>query len=112
MTYQLTPEQINSITDVEFAYSTDRLLPALEDIPEDFRLPRGNIYTQLASAIFFGKEMPDCRIELKEGVEPEKLKRCIRAHLQSWAPKHEHKIAGVGYMIGCAYTLHPVSKEA
>lgn len=105
MTYQLTPEMINSITDPEWAFSTERLLPAWEDIPEEFK--KGNIYTELATALFYGTAMPECGIELHEGVEAEKLNRCIRAHLQSWGPKHEHKIAGVGFMISCASTLYP-----
>lgn len=105
MAYQLTPEMIGSITAPEWAFSTERLLPAWDDVPEDFR--KGNIYTELASAIFYGTEMPECRIVLNEGVEAEKLNRCIRAHLNSYGPKHEHKIAGVGYMISCACTLHP-----
>lgn len=105
MSYQLTPEQIGSITDLEAAFSTERLLPSWEDIPDEFK--EGNIYTQLVEAIFYGWTMPECRIELHEGVEAEKLNRCIRAHIASWGPKHEHKIAGVGYMISCACTLHP-----
>lgn len=107
MAYQLTPEQIGSITAPELAFSTERLLPPWEDVPEDFR--KGNIYTELASAIFYGTEMPNSTIALNEGFEAEKLNRCIRAHLQSWGPKHEHKIAGVGYMIACACTLHPTA---
>ncbi|MCF6783940.1 hypothetical protein [Stutzerimonas stutzeri] len=107
MSYQLSPEQIGSITDPEAAFSTHRLLPSWEDIPDEFK--EGNAYTQLAEAIFYGREMPECEIELNEGVEAEKLNRCIRAHIASWWPKHEHKIAGVGYMIACASTLHPTA---
>lgn len=107
MVYQLTPEMIGSITDPELAFSTERLLPEWKDIPDDFR--RGNIYTKLAEAIFYGWAMPECVVELFEGIEAEKLNRCVRAHLQSWGPKHEHKIAGVGYMIACACTLHPTA---
>lgn len=105
MSYHLTPEQIDSITDPEWAFSTERLLPAWDDIPESFK--KGNIYTKLASSIFYGTEMPECRIELFDGVGAKSLNRCIRAHLQSFGPKHEHKIAGVGFMISCACTLHP-----
>lgn len=103
----MTPEQISSITALELAFSTDRLLPPWEDVPEDFL--EGNIYTELASAIFYGTEMPKNTIALNEGFEAEELNRCIHAHLKSWGPKHEHKIAGVGYMIACACTLHPTA---
>ena len=104
MSYQLSPEQIDSITEPEVAFSTERLLPPWEAVPEDFRM--GNVYTELATAIFYGTELPKCTIILNEGVEAEKLNKCIRAHLQSWGPKHEHKIAGVGLMIASACTLH------
>lgn len=104
MNYQLSPEQIGSITEPEVAFSTERLLPPWDSVPDDFR--KGNVYTELAAAIFYGTELPKCTITLNEGVEAEKLNNCIRAHLRSWGPKHEHKIAGVGLMIASACTLH------
>jgi len=93
----LTPESAASITDVEMAFSTERLLPSMEDIPDEFK--RGNAYTELASAIFYGNPLPDLELEIQPGYTPEMLNRVVRSHLQSWAPKHEHKIAGVGYLI-------------
>ncbi|NVL49875.1 hypothetical protein F2S72_08995 [Pseudomonas syringae pv. actinidiae] len=105
MTYTLTAEQIGSITDVEFAFATERLLPAWAVIPEDFK--EGNQYTKLASAIFYDRELPNCTIELNEGVTPEMLNRCIRAHLASFSTEKSHKIAGVGFMIACASTVTP-----
>lgn len=105
MGYFVSAEQISSITDVELAFSTTRLLPAWEDIPKAYR--EGNLYTELAEAIFFGREMPRCGIELHDGIESQALNRCVRAHLQSFEPKHEHKIAGVGYLMAQACTLHP-----
>lgn len=110
MAYTLTPEQIESITMPEVAFSTERLLPAWEDIPDDFN--RGNIYTELASAIFYGRTLPPCHIVLNDGVTAETLNKCVRAHLQSFGPKYEHKIAGVGYMIACACKLEPIDSEA
>lgn len=103
MTYTVSPEELASISDAEMAFSTDRLLPAWEEIPSEFR--QGNLYTKLAESIFFGMEMPKCEIEMKDGFEPQALNRAVRAHLQSWGPKHEHKIAGVGYIISQAATL-------
>lgn len=57
-------------------------------------------------AVFSGRELPECEIEMNDGFSPEALNRGARAHLQSWGPKHEHKIAGVGYMIAQAAVLH------
>lgn len=104
MPYAVTPEDMASISDVELAFSTERLLPAWGDIPAEFR--KGNLYTKLAEAIFFGLDLPECEIEMKEGFEPQILNRAVRAHLQSFGPRHEHKIAGVGYMIAQAVILH------
>lgn len=103
MTYAVTPEEMASISDAERAFSTERLLPAWEDIPEDFK--RGNLYTRVASALFYEQELPDCEIEMKEGFDPQTLWRAVGAHLGSFGPKHDHKIAGVGFMIAQAATL-------
>ncbi|QOX05563.1 MULTISPECIES: hypothetical protein [Xanthomonas] len=102
--YTLTPEDLASVSDVEVAFATERLLPAYEHIPQEFKA--GNLYTQLASAIFYGQPLPDARLELKTGFSAEALRRAVQAHLGSWGPKHEHKIAGVGYMIACACALY------
>ncbi|WP_162290883.1 hypothetical protein [Acidovorax carolinensis] len=56
MAYKLTLEALESITDVEMAFGTDRLLPAWEDIPDDFK--QGNDFTQIACAIFFASQLP------------------------------------------------------
>lgn len=103
MTYTLTPEQLETITDVEMAFSTEKLLPAWDDIPEDFK--RGNKYTAICDAMFFGGPLPNFDIEMKPGFSDKALNRAVRAHLQSFSPKHEHKIAGVGYMMACACTV-------
>ena len=109
MPYTVTSADMASITDVELAFSTERLLPEWDDIPAEFQ--RGNLYTQLAEAIFYGRELPGCEIEMKEGFDPQSLNRAVRAHLQSYGPKHEHKIAGVGFMVAQAATLHHKTRK-
>jgi hypothetical protein len=37
----------------------------------------------------------------REGVDPEKAFRAIKATLGSFAPKHQHKEAAVAYMLSC-----------
>ena len=102
--YTFTPNDAATINDVEVAFSTERFLPAWEQIPKGFKT--GNAYTRLAEAIFFGTALPDCEMTLNDGFEAEHLNRAVRAHLRSFSPKHEHKIAGVGWMIAHACTLH------
>lgn len=104
MAYIVTPEDMASITDAEMAFSTDRLLPAEADIPAAFFA--GNLYTKLAESLFYGRELPAIEIEMKAGFDPQMLNRAVRAHLSSFGPSHQHKIAGVGYLIAQAATLH------
>lgn len=111
MTYTLSPEQARSVTDVDIAFGGDHLLPAWEQIPDEFR--KGNDYTRLAEAIFFGQPLPDWEMAIRDGFTPELLNRVVRAHLGSFGPKHQHKIAGVGLMIARMCTLStPAAEEA
>ncbi|OGU23752.1 MAG: hypothetical protein A2580_17860 [Hydrogenophilales bacterium RIFOXYD1_FULL_62_11] len=112
MPYALTIEQAQSITDIEMAFSTMRLLPPLDEIPAEFI--RGNVYTSLVEKICFNQPLPSLDMALVDGLKPEDLNRVIRAHLQSFGPKHEHKIAGVGYMLSllCTLSAEPVGTHA
>ena len=93
------------VRDVDVAFSTQKLLPDWDDVPTEFR--NGNVYTELAENLQFGRPLPDMEIRLNPGVDAAKLNRVVRAHLDSYGPKHEHKIAGVGFMISQLSTLHP-----
>ena len=112
MPYTLTQEQIDSITDLEIAWGTTRLLPAWEDIPGGFRGYTHDIYVQIVDAMFCGEKMPAGSLTVNEGFDgsPEgldKFHRCVKAHLRSFEPKHEHKIAGLALMIQTVMTITP-----
>lgn len=92
------------------AFGTTRLLPPPEAIPEAFW--HGNAYTRLAEALFDGSQLPPLLIEFKPGFDAQRLRRIVRSHLASFEPKHQHKIAGVGYLIAQAATLTPASARA
>ncbi|MCY9866461.1 hypothetical protein OTK49_28380 [Vibrio coralliirubri] len=98
MTYSLTPEQVNSITDIEAAFSTIKLLPEWDQIPDEFKRDQ-RIECKVVASMFYGCEMPDSTVEFNAGFEPEKVMRCFMAHLSSFSPKHERKMAGVAYMM-------------
>lgn len=107
MSYTLTPEQAASITDPELVFGATRLLPEWDDIPEEFKAGH-NLYCKLASCLFYGTELPELEVTMYEGFTPQVLQKCVRAHLVSFAPKHELKMAGVGFMISKMATLTPV----
>lgn len=107
MSYKVTMEDLSSITDVELAFATERLLPPWEAIPQEFK--DGNRYTALAEAIFYGRPLQDMEMHFLPGFDdeaaPAALNKCVRAHLQSYSPKHQHKIAGVGYLMAQVFRL-------
>ncbi len=107
MTYTISREQLAAITDIETAFGTTKYLPDENDIPQEFK--NGNVYTRLCDAIFAGTQYPDCEVVFADGFSdidaPVDLKRCVRAHIRSFDPKHQHKIAGVGFLISLVCEL-------
>lgn len=99
--FNLNRESLNSITDVEIAFGTTKLLPSYDEVPDEFK--HGNDYTKLLDRLFADQPPPDGEIVFREGFDdayaPALLNRVVRAHLRSFEPKHEHKIAGLGYLL-------------
>lgn len=102
--FTLTRESLNTITDVEVAFGTIKLLPSFDEVPDEFK--RGNDYTKLLNHLFSGQALPEGEIVFREAFDdaaaPALLNRVVMAHLRSFEPKHEHKIAGLGYLVSQA----------
>lgn len=107
MSYKVTREQLNSITDAEMAFGTERLLPPWSEIPDEFK--GRNRYTELLDALFAGSPMPQYELRFLPGFEdqgaPAAINRVVRAHLTSYGPKHEHKIAGLAFLMSLVFVL-------
>lgn len=102
----MTPDDVRSISEPELAFGTVRFLPEWTEIPEDFR--NGNAYTDIVERIFFGRPLPDLQMvetPAFDAVTSDAKRDFIMAHLKSFQPKHEHKIAGVGYLFSQLWTL-------
>ena len=101
MTYSISRADVDSVTDTELERSTTRLLPDWEDIPKDFR--DGNLYTRMAEARLLDYPLPAIALSFLPGFDDAAactaIDRCVGAHLKAFDPVHEHRIAGVGYMI-------------
>ena len=95
------------ITDIDVAFPAHAMdwLPAWEDIPSSYKTSDNPWAQQIGRWFFKG---PDeawmTRLEPKEDVDPKKALRVVQACLGSFAPKHEHKIAGVAYMMATWFT--------
>lgn len=100
MPYTITPDMLSATTDLEIAFGTTRLLPKIEDIPDEFKA--SNTYTKLVESLFFTGKPTDGNVAFIPPFDDASaihLARTVNAHLRSFEPKHEHKIAGVAYMI-------------
>lgn len=76
------------------------LLPEWDDIPEEFRWTGDNPWCKAAQAWFFhGVAVTKSTIKPKDGVNAEKAVAHVGTCLGSFEPKHEHKIAGAGYLL-------------
>lgn len=107
MTYILKPEDLNSVTQVEVAFGTTRLLPERNEIPKDYE--NRDLFERYVEAIFFGSRRPSGSLHMREefwGMDGQ-LIHALRAHLVSFEPKHEHKIEGVAYMLSLATEFKP-----
>lgn len=99
--YQLGPDQLDQITDAELAFATEKFLPPMEAIPKEF-VDGNTKWNQLFTAWFFNG-LQSLKVVPKAGIDSGKAIRCISAHMKSWGPKHEHKTAGVAYMMSMLF---------
>lgn len=110
--YVILPSDIEKITDVDLFFGTTILLPKAEDIPVDFKEQGDDeIYFKIVNSLFYGFQLPNGNIEFKDGFEPNKVLRVVRAHLASWGPAHEHKTVGVAYMLKCMCTITLIDQK-
>lgn len=83
--------------EIAFGGKMQSLLPAMADIPEEFR--KGNSkWNQVVSDWMFSG-IKDCQWKPKEGIDPNEAIRHIKAIMVSFEPKHEHKEAGCAYLL-------------
>lgn len=82
----------------------EKVLPAWEEIPEDFKAYGGigkgeaRKWLGVVDDIFFsGVEMKV--IVMKPGVDRKTVMRHMQCILYSYEPQHEHKTAGVAYLM-------------
>ena len=85
------------VTDTEMAFggNVDKLMPAREELPEEFRREKSP-YCDFTQSWFYNglKELP----KAKEGIDLKLALRHLGAILASWEPSHEHKMGGTGYL--------------
>lgn len=78
----------------------EMLLPKYDQIPEEFK-SNFNKWVQLFDKWFFNGLPKGTQFIQKPGIDQVKALRHIRTIMASYAPKHEHKTAGVAYLLSC-----------
>lgn len=81
-----------------------KLLPFYDDIPAEFK-GHGNAWTDLAGKWFFeGLSAQDLQ-KPKTGVGRTSAIRHLSACIRSYQPSHEHKTAGIAYLMSLWFDL-------
>jgi hypothetical protein len=100
--------EIPDLTDVEIVFGSVKHLPSMESIPDEFKMnDRNNPFCKLTTDWFFkglDKEQISSMVP-KEGVDKLKAVRALSAILKSFEPQHEHKEAGVAYLMSCWFDV-------
>lgn len=93
---------VPEISDVQLAFPAGALkwMPAWEDIPVEFKDDTVESEWEKIARAWFHFGLGD-KVEFypREGVDPAKAIRAIKATLGSFEPKHEHKMAAVAFML-------------
>ncbi len=96
------PAKVDAL-DMAFGGAMKNLLPPYAELPEEFRR-EWHEGCRIAQMWFFSglaKPYP----HPQTGIDADAAFRHMRAIMASWEPKHEHKIAGVGYLLDRWFVL-------
>jgi hypothetical protein len=97
---------IVDVDDVALAFGASdmtAMLPPYTDIPTQFKRHDGTKWNRLAQDWFFSG-VKGLQLKPRPGVDEKKALRHISAILRSFEPKHEHKEAGVAFLLDQWFT--------
>lgn len=90
------------VTDLEMSFAgakeMERILPPYDALPEEFRRERHR-YSPLVDEWFFSGLPKGTKFVPVDGIDGNQALRHVRAILGSFSPKHEHKSAGVAFLL-------------
>ena len=89
---------VPDISQVAIAFGDIKHLPPMKEIPEEFHRGRTK-WNDLFGRWFYSGLPGTTEFYPKEGVDPQKAIRAVQAIMCSFEPKHEHKEAGVAFLL-------------
>jgi hypothetical protein len=108
MSYEVTKEQIRSITVAEVVLGTTRLLPRRQEIPARFWRP--NPYSAVAQTTQLEQDVAAGHVLLRQGFiegDAPAIKLCILAHMRAHGIDRGYQIAGIALMISRICEIAP-----
>ena len=88
---------VDPVTMAFGAVDTSKLMPPYADIPQEFKHGSGKWNRLMSDWFYCG--VKNMVLTPREGVDQVKALRHIKSILASFEPKHEHKEAGVAYLL-------------
>lgn len=98
------PRPKEEISDIDLAFPARALefMPPWEEIPEQFKNDRDDSiasYIDFAERWSYGLLKEDESLVAREGINAEEAGRQLTLIVDSYAPKHEHKIAAMAMLM-------------
>ena len=89
---------IQSVDDLTMAFGGNalELMPSYNELPDEFK--QRNFWSDLVSG-WFSSGLQSLNLKPKDGVNSKQALRQIRTVLGSFEPQHEHKEAGVAFLL-------------
>lgn len=96
--------QPTPVTDVEVTFPANALdlMPAMDEIPEEFTRQR-NTWVKFQMDWFFDG-IADMKATPRDGIDKPAALRHLNVIQRSYAPKHQHKEAAVAYLASLWFT--------
>lgn len=93
-------DQPKEVSDLNLVFGGDmsQLLPDWESIPEEFKTWQGTDWNKFVSKWFFGGAKKTM-VTFDPAVDMTLALRHLKAIMMSFEPKHEHKEAGVAWLL-------------
>jgi hypothetical protein len=91
------PQEVNDI-DMVFGGGCSKLLPEMDEIPDEFTRHKGTKWNVIVCDWFFAG-LKGHKYKMKDGVDADMAWRHLSTIMRSFEPAHEHKEAGVAYLM-------------
>lgn len=95
----LNGTEIPQVENAELAFGVNNLdnFPPYNEIPQEFQ-NRNTKWNELFNDWFF-VGLTSLEATPKKDVDLDRAMRYIKAHMKTWKSKHEHKAAGIAYVM-------------